>query len=109
MYTVRGSGQNSLWNGSNLKTDGAALHWAPKCYLCDMEIHFPPEVETQLRQAASATGRNAVQLVRETVDRMLTGRARFVTGVQRGIEQADRGELVDHEDVRRRIERLFQP
>ena len=74
-----------------------------------MDVHFPPEVETQIQQVASATGRNAEQLVRETVDRMLADRARFVTGVQRGIEQADRGELVDHEEVRRRIERLFQP
>ena len=34
--------------------------------------------------------------------------ARFFAGVNRGIEQADRGELVDHEEVRNRIERLLR-
>lgn len=74
-----------------------------------MEVHFPPDIESQLRQVASATGRDAEQVVRDTVDRMLAGRAEFLADVERGIEQADRGELVDHEDVRKRIERLFQP
>jgi len=31
----------------------------------------------------------------------------FIAGVQRGIEQADRGELVEHKDVLARIDGLF--
>jgi hypothetical protein len=50
-----------------------------------MEVHFPP--------VASANGKNAEQLVQDTVFRMLENQARFIAGVQRGIEQADRGEL----------------
>jgi predicted transcriptional regulator len=72
-----------------------------------MEVHFPPDIETRLRQLASANGKDAEQLVKDTVARMLENQARFIAGVQRGIEQADRGEFVEHEDVLNRIDRLF--
>jgi predicted transcriptional regulator len=72
-----------------------------------MEVHFPPDVETQLQEVAFANGKNAEQLVRETVHRMLENQARFVAGVQRGIDQAGRGEFVNHQEVLNRIDRLF--
>jgi predicted transcriptional regulator len=43
----------------------------------------------------------ALRLVEEDID--------FRTGVRRGIEQANRGELMNHGDVKARIERLLQP
>jgi predicted transcriptional regulator len=73
-----------------------------------MEVHFSPDVETQLQQVATANGKNAEQLVKDTVTRMLADQARFIAGVQRGIEQADRGGFVEHQDVIHRIDRLFQ-
>ena len=72
-----------------------------------MEVHFSPDVETQLQQVASANGKNAEQLVKDTVARMLESQVRFVAEVQRGIAQADRGEFVEHKDVLDRIDRLF--
>jgi predicted transcriptional regulator len=72
-----------------------------------MEVHFPPDVETRLQQVASANGTDAEQLVKDTVARMLENQARFVAGVQRGIEQAGRGEFVEHQEVLNRIDRLF--
>ena len=72
-----------------------------------MEVHFSPDVETRLQQVASANGKDAEQLVKDTVARMLENQARFVAGVQKGIEQADGGEFVEHKDVRKRIDRLF--
>ena len=72
-----------------------------------MDVHFSPEVETRLKQVASANGKDAEQLVKDTVARMLENQARFIAGVQRGIEQADHGELVEHKDVLNRIDRLF--
>ena len=72
-----------------------------------MEVHFSPDVETQLQQVASANGKNAEQLVKDTIARMLENQARFIAGVQRGIEQADRGEFVEHKDVLDRIDKLF--
>jgi predicted transcriptional regulator len=73
-----------------------------------MEVHFSPEVETRLHQVAAANGRDAEQLVKDTVARMLENHAGFIAGVQRGIKQADRGEFVEHEDVLNRIDRLFR-
>jgi predicted transcriptional regulator len=73
-----------------------------------MEVHFSPDVETRLQQVAVANGKDAEQLVKDAVTRMLENQARFIAGVQRGIEQADRGELVEHQQVRDRIDRLFQ-
>jgi len=72
-----------------------------------VEVHFSPDVETRLQQVASANGKDAEQLVKDTVARMLENQARFVAGVQTGIEQADRGEFVEHKDVLNRIDRLF--
>ena len=76
-------------------------------YLEGMEVHFSPDVETRLQQVASANGKDAEQLVKDTVARMLEEQARFIAGVQRGIAQADRGEFVEHKDVLSRIDRLF--
>jgi predicted transcriptional regulator len=73
-----------------------------------MEVHFSPDVEARLQQVASANGKDAEQLVKETVARMLDNHARFVAGVQKGIAQADRGELIEHKDVVDRIERLLR-
>jgi predicted transcriptional regulator len=73
-----------------------------------MEVHFSPDVETRLQQVASANGKDAEQLVKETIARMLENQARYFEGVQKGIEQADRGEFVEHKDVLDRIDRLFR-
>jgi predicted transcriptional regulator len=72
-----------------------------------MEVHFSPEVETRLQQLAFTNGTDPEQLVKETVSRMLENQARFLAGVKRGIEQVDRGEFVEHQDVLNRIDRLF--
>jgi predicted transcriptional regulator len=57
---------------------------------------------------ASANGKDAEELVKATVNRMLENQARFIAGVQRGIEQADQGDVVEHSEVRSSIDRLFQ-
>jgi predicted transcriptional regulator len=78
-------------------------------YLEGMEVHFSPDIETRLQQVALANGKDAEQLVKDTVVRMLENQNRFIAGVQGGIEQADRGEFVDHKDVVNRIDKLFRP
>jgi predicted transcriptional regulator len=40
-----------------------------------MEVHFSPDVETRLQQVASANGKDAEQLVKDTVARMLENQA----------------------------------
>ena len=73
-----------------------------------MEIHFTPHTEAQLKEFAARKGKDAAQVVEETVSNMLQRQARFIEGVKRGIESADRGDLIDHEDVVSRIDRLNQ-
>jgi predicted transcriptional regulator len=72
-----------------------------------MEVHFSRDVEARLQQVASANGKDAEQLVKDAVARMLESQARFIEGVHRGIQQADRGGFVEHKEVLDRIDRLF--
>ena len=72
-------------------------------------MHFSPDVETRLRQVALANGKDAEELVKDTVARMLESQGRFVAGVEKGIAQAECGELIAHVDVANRINRLFEP
>ena len=73
-----------------------------------MEVHFTPEQEAQLSQIANHKGTAPEQLVKEAVNRMLENQARFIAGVQKGIAAADRGELIEHDEVKNRINRLFR-
>ena len=72
-----------------------------------MEVHFSAETEARLTQLASRNSMDVEQLVQKAVRRLLDDQARFLAGVQAGIEQADRGDLVDHQEVLARIDRLF--
>jgi len=74
-----------------------------------MEVHFSPEFEAKLNQAASASGRGPEQLVAEIVQAYLDHDHWFRQQVQKGLEQLDGGEFVEHEQVVARIERMFRP
>ena len=72
-----------------------------------MEVQFDPDVQAQLNQFAASLGKAGVQVVTETVCRMLQRQAQFIDGVNRGIVAADRGELIEHAEVER-INGLFR-
>lgn len=73
-----------------------------------MEVHFTPDTEAQLKEFAARTGKDAAQVVEETVTHMLKRQARFIEGVELGIAAADRGDLIDHAEVVTRIDQLFR-
>jgi predicted transcriptional regulator len=73
-----------------------------------MEVQFTPEQEAQISQIASYNGTPAEQLVKQAALRLVEEDAAFRAGVRRGIEQADRGEFIEHDEVKTRIRRLFQ-
>ncbi|HXJ93420.1 MAG TPA: hypothetical protein VMT20_11130 [Terriglobia bacterium] len=77
--------------------------------LAAMEVHFAPDTEAQLKEFAARKGKDAAQVVEDAIRSMLQRQARFVEGIERGIASADRGDFIDHEEVVRRIDRLFQP
>lgn len=74
-----------------------------------MEVHCAPDTEAQLQQLAASQGKDSAQVVEETIARVLEQQAQFVEGVKRGIAAAGRGELIGHEEVVNRIQRLLQP
>jgi predicted transcriptional regulator len=51
-----------------------------------MEVHFSPDVEMRLR---------------------IENQGRIISGLQKGINQADHGESVEHQEVLMSIDRLF--
>lgn len=73
-----------------------------------MEVHRSAEKEVRPREVATRTGKDAVQLVEEAVDRMLEYDVRFIEAVEEGRTSARRGELIEHDDVVERIERMFR-
>ena len=74
-----------------------------------MEVHFSPDIETRLQQVALANGKDAEQLVKDTVARMLDEEARFLAAVEKGLAAAERGEFIEEEEMDARIERMFKP
>jgi len=72
-----------------------------------MELHFSPDKEARIREMATRAGKNAAQVVEEAVDRMLEYDERFLAAVAEGRAAAGRGELLEHDEVVDRIERLF--
>ena len=73
-----------------------------------MEVHFTPEQEAQLSQLAAHAGTATEELVKDAALRLVEEDARFRAGVRRGIAQADRGELMEHDEVKARVERLLK-
>jgi predicted transcriptional regulator len=73
-----------------------------------MEVHFSPDTEARLRDAAIRTGKATAQLVAEAVDRMLEYDARFIEAVEIGRAAARRGELLEHEEVVERVAQMFR-
>jgi len=73
-----------------------------------MEVHFSPDKEARLREFAIRAGKDAAQLVEEAVDRMLEYDARFLEAVKEGRDAARRGDMLEHEEVVERIEKLLR-
>jgi predicted transcriptional regulator len=69
-----------------------------------MELHLSEEKEALLNQLAARTGKDTTTFVEEAVDRLLDYDRWFIQEVEKGLEQAARGELLDHEEVVARIE-----
>jgi predicted transcriptional regulator len=72
-----------------------------------MEIHLAPATEAQLQHLATSQGKNAAQVVEETMTRVLEQQAEFLAGIERGIDDSKRGNMVSHEEVVARIHRIF--
>jgi predicted transcriptional regulator len=74
-----------------------------------MEVNFTPEQESRLHQVASRTGKEPRQVVEEGINRMLDYDERFLAAVEEGRASARRGDMLEHDEVVERIERMFRP
>jgi predicted transcriptional regulator len=70
-----------------------------------MEVHFTPEQEAQLSRIATNAGTDAERLVKDAALRLVEEKSRFSAAVREGIAQADRGDLIDDDEVRIWLER----
>ena len=71
------------------------------------EVQFTPDQQAKLSRIAEAQGRAAETLVQEAVERLLGYDEWFSHEVDRGLEAADRGEFIEHADVRQMIESRY--
>ena len=73
-----------------------------------MEVRFTSEQEARLTQIASKAGTDPEHLVKDVVVRYLDDEARFLAAVEKGLAAAERGELLEEEEMDARVERMFQ-
>ena len=73
-----------------------------------MEVRFTPEEEERLARIATQEGVAPAELVKDAALRLLADDVRFRAGVRKGLEQADRGEFIEEEEMDARVKRMFQ-
>ena len=73
-----------------------------------MEVHLSPDKQARLQEIGTRVGKNAEQMVEEAVDRMLEYDERFIAAVEEGRSSARRGELLEHDEVVERIDKLLR-
>jgi len=72
-----------------------------------MEVKLSPELQSKLERKAALEGRNSEALVRDAVERLVDYDAWFIREVEAGLAAADRGELVDHEEIDKLIDSRY--
>jgi RHH-type transcriptional regulator, rel operon repressor / antitoxin RelB len=72
-----------------------------------MEIPLTPDLHAKLARLAAQQGRDTEALIVEAVERMVSYDEWFLREVRKGIAAADRGELRDHEEVRKLIDQRY--
>jgi predicted transcriptional regulator len=72
-----------------------------------MEVRLSPELQAKLDRMAAEQGRNAESLVHEAVDRLVGYDDWFLREVEKGLAQVERGQVLAHEEVGSRLEKLL--
>jgi predicted transcriptional regulator len=72
-----------------------------------MEIELSPELQAKLDRIASEQGRDTKSLVKEAVERLVGYDEWFLRQVEIGLAQADRGDLLEDNEVAARMENLI--
>ena len=75
--------------------------------LVSMDVPLNTDLQAKLSRLAAQQGRTSAALVVEAVERMVNYDEWFLREVDKGLAAADRGELVDHSDVRKMIDERY--
>jgi predicted transcriptional regulator len=73
-----------------------------------MELYLSPKLQAKLDRMAAQRGLDANSYAQETLERSLDYEEWFSAQVQEGIAESDHGEFIEHEDVRKMIERRYR-
>jgi len=73
-----------------------------------MEVHLNPEVQAKLARLAAERGSDSEILAREAIERFVDYDEWFIREVDQGIASADKGELLGHDEVVARVEKLLR-
>jgi len=68
-----------------------------------MEVQFTADQQAKLSRIAQERGRAAESLVQEAVERLLSYDEWFSSEVDKGLAAADKGEFIEHDDIRQVI------
>jgi len=72
-----------------------------------MEVNLSPDLQAKLSRLAAERGSDAQALVQEAVERFVDYDEWFLREVEKGLAAADRGELVDHQDIGKLIQSRY--
>jgi len=72
-----------------------------------MEVHLAPDLQAKLLRVAAERGRDAETLAKEAIERFVNYDEWFLSEVERGLSQIERGEVLTHEEVGARLEKLL--
>ena len=72
-----------------------------------MGVKITPDLEAKLTRLATERGQDTQALVREAIERLVEYDEWFLREVEKGLAAAEHGELIDHEDVGKLIDRRY--
>lgn len=75
--------------------------------LVSMNVPLSPDLQAKLVRLAAEQGRDSEALVVEAVERMVNYEEWFLREVDKGLAAAERGEFVDHAQVRKMIDERY--
>jgi predicted transcriptional regulator len=73
-----------------------------------MEVSFSNELQDKLSRLAAQQGRDSSALVVEAVERMVHHDEWFLAAVEEGIAAAERGDLIEEEEMDARVEKMLR-
>ena len=72
-----------------------------------MEVNIGLDLQAKLARLAAERGRETQALVEEAIERFVDYDQWFLREVEKGSAAADRGELIDHEEIGKLINRRY--